>query len=124
MEKIDELMGKLSDLTVVELIALTKQLEDKWGVKAQPQNIQTNNGPTDTQNTVEQSEFTVVLASVPADKKMPVIKVIRELTLLGLKESKELAESAPKTLKEGVSKAEADEWKTKLAEAGAVIEVK
>lgn len=123
MPTMDEVVQALGNMSVMQVIALTKELEQKWGVKAEPPTVQvqprTNEQPKD-----EQTEFNVVLASVPADKKMAVIKIVREVSLLGLKESKELVEAAPKTVKEGVSKAEADELKRKLEEAGAVVEVK
>lgn len=123
MEK-EDVVRRLGNLTVLELIALTKELEQKWGVKAVPQVAPVPTVfPTDVTAPVK-DEFDVVLASVPADKKMAVIKVVREVSGLGLKESKELVEAAPKTLKEGVSKADADELNRKLTEAGAVVEVK
>lgn len=120
----DDVVKALGDMTVMELIALTKELEQKWGVKAEPQ---VGLAPTVVQNTeaeVAQTEFTVMLVSYPADKKMTVVKAVREQTGLGLLESKQLVEGAPKPIKEGVSKEEADALKAKLTEAGAVIEVK
>ena len=120
----EEVVQALGNLSVLQMIALTKELEQKWGVKAEPQVVQLNNSPGRDDVTPTKDEFNVILASVPADKKMSVIKVVRELTLLGLKESKELVEAAPKMIKEGVSKADADELVRKLTEAGAVMEVK
>lgn len=125
MEKqsLSDLVGALGQLNAMELVALTKQLEADWGVSATPQvSNQVVEVPTDT--AVEQTEFNVVLASFPADKKMSVIKAIREVCGLGLKESKELAETAPKMVKEAVSKEDAEMYRMKLTEAGAVIEVK
>ncbi len=120
---IDDVVKALGDMPVIKFIALTKELEEKWGVKAEPQvqqvapTIPVETGPV-------QTEFTVMLTSVPADKKMTVIKLVRELTGQGLMESKQLVESAPKAIKEGVSKDEAEDLKSKLMAAGAVIEVK
>lgn len=120
----EEVVQALGNLSVLEMIKLTRELEEKWGVKAEPPPVQFQPGQQNQQPKDEQTEFTVVLASVSADKKMAVIKLVRELTLLGLKESKELVEAAPKVLKEGVSKSDADDLRTRLTEAGAVIEVK
>lgn len=122
MPTMEEVVDAMSKMSVMQLIALTKELEQKWGVEAKPQAVEVRQ-----QREVEQvtkDEFNVVLASVPADKKMSVIKVIREVLGLGLKESKELAEAAPKLVKEGVSKTEADDLVAKLTAAGAVMEVK
>ena len=125
MEKqsLSDLVGALGQLNAMELVALTKQLENDWGVSATPQvSMQAVQAPTE--QAVEQTEFNVMLTSVPADKKMSVIKAVREVVALGLKESKELVESCPKLLKEGVSKEDAEMYRMKLTEAGAVIEVK
>ena len=119
----EDVLRALGNMSVMQLIALTKELEEKWGVKAEPPTVQRQPDQNDAPK-VEQTELNVTLASVSADKKMAVIKVVRELTGLGLKESKELVEAAPKLVKEGVSAADADELKRKLTEAGAVIEVK
>ena len=125
MEKltVNDVVEKLGSLTVMELIALTRQLEEQWGVKAEPQ-VQAVEQTTQTETQSAQTEFTVVLVSVPADKKMAVVKLVRELTGLGLMESKTLVESAPKNVKESVSKEDAEDLKGKLTAAGAVIEVK
>jgi large subunit ribosomal protein L7/L12 len=121
----EDVVNALSNMSVMEVIQLTRELEAKWGVKAEPPPMQFQPGQQQQQETAPtKDEFDVVLASVPADKKMAVIKIVRELTLMGLKESKELVEAAPKVLKEGVSKGDADEYKRKLEEAGAVVEVK
>lgn|SRR5574338_1056902 len=121
----DDVVKALGNLSVLEMIALTKELEQKWGVKAEPPPAVYQPGPPgENQNTPEKSEYNVILASVPADKKMNVIKTVREVLTLGLKESKELVESAPKMVSEACSKDEADRIKAKLEEAGAVVEVK
>lgn len=121
----EDVVAALGNLTVLEIIALTRELETKWGVEAKPQAIQVspNQKQGETQESA-QTEFKVVLVSVSADKKMNVIKAVREVLVLGLKESKELVEAAPKTIMEGASKEDAENLKNKLTEAGAVIEVK
>jgi large subunit ribosomal protein L7/L12 len=118
----DDVVKALGNLTVLEMIALTKQLEQKWGVEAKPQVVQLQQQQPDVK--VDKDEWNVVLASVPTDKKMAVIKVVRDVMILGLKESKDLVEAAPKVIKEGVSKEEALELQSKLTAAGAVVEVK
>jgi large subunit ribosomal protein L7/L12 len=120
----DQIAEALGNLSVVELIALTKRLEGEWGVQAVPQ----VSAPAPVVDAppppkVEQTEFSVHLASVPADKKIAAIKVVKEATGLGLKEAKELVEAAPKAIKEGMSKADAEELQKKLVEAGAVASV-
>lgn len=121
----DQVVEFLSGLTVMQLVELTKTLEDKWGVKAAPVAVA---GPAVAAGggeaaAEEQTEFTVVLKNFGA-KKIQVIKAVRELTSMGLKEAKELVEGAPKDIKEGVSKAEAEEVAAKLKEAGAEVEIK
>lgn len=125
-EQTDKLANELGQLSVMELIALTKKLEADWHVSATPQvSLQTPGTPGDVDNKpAEQTEFTVVLASYPADKKMALIKLVREVVGLGLVESKNLVEGAPKTLKESVSKEEMEQLKAKFTAAGGVIEVK
>lgn|SRR5574337_640754 len=113
----------LGNQSVMTILALTKELEEKWGVEAKPQAIQVQPDQQKEQTPVKDS-FDVILASVPADKKMSVIKAVRELNTLGLKEAKEFVEAAPKSLQEGLTKDQADELKRKLEEAGAVVEVK
>ena len=120
----EDVVSFLGNLSVMQVIQLTRELEEKWGVKAEPPPMQVQPDQKQHETAPTKDEFDVVLASVPADKKMAVIKIVRELTLLGLKESKELVEAAPKVVKEGVSKMDADEYKRKLEEAGAVVEVK
>src|SRR6187551_3767986 len=122
----DEFINQLSTLTVVDLIALTKELEDKWGVKAAPVAVAAAAGPAAAAAAApaaEQTEFTVVLTDAGANK-IGVIKAVREVTNLGLKEAKDLVDGAPKTVKEGVSKADAETIKKKLTEAGAKVDVK
>jgi large subunit ribosomal protein L7/L12 len=108
----------------MQIVELTKTLEDKWGVKAAPVAVAGAAGPAAaTEAAVEQTEFTVVLKSF-GDKKIQVIKAVREMTGLGLKEAKELVEGAPKDVKADVSKADAEEMAAKLKEAGAEVEIK
>ena len=122
----DQLIESISTMTVMELADLVKGIEEKFGVKAAPVGVAAAAGPAaGAAAAEEQTEFTVVLKAV-ADptKKISVIKIVRELTGLGLKESKDLVEGAPKPVKEGVEKKAADEMKKKLEDAGAVVELK
>ena len=121
----EQVVDYLSNLPVIQIAELIKTLEDKWGVKAAPVAVA---GPAAAAGPAvaakeEQTEFSVELKEAGASK-INVIKVVREITGLGLKEAKDLVEGAPKTLKEGVSKAEADEMKKKLEDAGAKVELK
>ncbi len=122
----EQVIEHLSNMPVIQLAGLIKQLEDKWGVKAAPVAVAAAAGPAaaPAAAAAEQTEFTVVLDSFAADKKIGIIKVVRELTGLGLKEAKDIVEAAPKPLKEGVSKAEAEDMKKKLEEAGAKVALK
>jgi len=115
----------LSNLPVIQIAELIKTLEDKWGVKAAPVAVAAAAGPAAAAAAPkeEQTEFTVELKEAGANK-INVIKVVREITGLGLKEAKDLVEAAPKPLKEGVAKAEAQEFKKKLEDAGAKVELK
>ena len=114
----------LSNLPVIQIAELIKTLEDKWGVKAAPVAVAAAAGPAAAAAPVEaQTEFTVELKEAGANK-INVIMVVREITGLGLKEAKDLVEAAPKPLKEGVAKAEAEEFKKKLEDAGAKVELK
>ena len=116
----------LSTLSVMDIAALTKELEDKWGVKAAPVAVAAAGvapAAGGAAAAAEQTEFTVVLKEAGA-KKIEVIKAVRELTQLGLKEAKDLVDGAPKNIKEGVSKADAESFKKKLEEAGAKVEIK
>ncbi len=120
----EDVIEFLSSMTVMQLVELTTDLEDKWGVKAAPVAVAGVAGPAaDAAPAEAQTEFDVILKDVGA-KKIQVIKAAREITGLGLKDAKELVESAPKAIKEGVSKEEADEVAAKLKEAGAEVEVK
>ena len=126
MADIEKLAEDLSALTVLEAAELAKLLEDKWGVSAAaaPVAVAAVAGGGDAGGAAEEkSEFDVILASA-GDKKINVIKEVRGITGLGLKEAKDLVEGAPKPIKEGASKEEADEIKAKLEEAGATVEVK
>lgn len=121
----EEFINQLSGLTVVELVQLTKALEDKWGVKAAPVAVAAAAGPAAAAAPAaeEKTEFTVVLKSGGANK-IGVIKVVREITGLGLKDAKDMVDGAPKEVKAGVSKTEATDIEKKLKEAGAEVELK
>jgi large subunit ribosomal protein L7/L12 len=122
----DQVIEYLSKLSVVEIVALTKSLEDKWGVKAAPVAIAGGGGgaaPAAAAPVEEKTEFTVVLKS-GGGNKIQVIKVVREVTGLGLKDAKDLVDGAPKDVKAGVPKTEADDIAKKLKEAGAEVEIK
>jgi large subunit ribosomal protein L7/L12 len=122
----EQVVDYLSNLPVIQLAGLIKTLEDKWGVKAAPAAVAVAAaGPAAAAAAPaeEKTEFDVVLKEAGANK-IAVIKVVREISGLGLKEAKDLVESAPKTLKEGISKAEAEEMKKKLEDAGAKVELK
>jgi len=120
-DKTQQLVDQLSQLSVLELSHLKTALEDKWGVKAAaaaaPMMMAAAAAPAEA--AVESTEFQVTLGEAPADKKIGVIKVVREITGLGLKEAKDLVEAAPKELKASAPKAEAEEIKKKLEAAGA-----
>ena len=124
MADLNKIIEDLSSLTVVEAAELSKQLEEKWGVTAAaavaapPAAGAAGGAPAE-----EKSEFTIVLTSA-GDKKINVIKEVRGVTSLGLKEAKDLVEGAPKEVKAGVSKKEAEEIKAKLEAAGAKVELK
>ena len=121
----EQVVDYLSNLPVIQIAELIKELENKWGVKAAPAAVAMAAGPAAeaAPAAAEQTEFDVVLANAGANK-IQVIKAIREITGLGLKEAKDLVEAAPKTVKEQVSKADAEEMKKKLVEAGATVELK
>lgn len=122
----DQIVDAISTLTIMELADLVKGIEDKFGVKAAPVGVAAAAGPAAAGPAAEeQTEFTVILkALADPTKKISVIKIVRELTGLGLKESKDLVEGAPKNVKEGVDKKTSDEMKKKLEEAGGVVELK
>jgi large subunit ribosomal protein L7/L12 len=122
----DQVVDYLSNLPVIQIAELIKTLEEKWGVKAAPVAVAgpaVAGGPAAAAAEPEKDEFTVVLKEAGANK-INVIKVVREITGLGLKEAKDLVEGAPKDLKEGVSKNDAAEFKKKLEDAGAKVELK
>lgn len=116
----NEIVEALSELSVLELSELKTALEEKWGVEAAAAPVAVAAAPAaGGEAAVEEStEFEVTLTEVPADKKIAVIKIVREVTGLGLKEAKEMAESAPKVLKDSASKAEAEEIVKKVGDAG------
>tara|TARA_B100000780_G_scaffold79212_1_gene53733 strand:- start:554 stop:916 length:363 start_codon:yes stop_codon:yes gene_type:complete len=120
MSDLNKIIEDLSKLTVVEAAELSKQLEEKWGVSAAVAAAPAAAGAAAGE---EKSEFTVFLASF-GEKKINVIKEVRAITGLGLKEAKDLVEAAPKEVKAGVSKKDAEEMKTKLEAAGAKVELK
>ena len=122
----EEVINYLSNLTVIDLVNLTKALEDKWGVKAAPVAVAAAAAPAAAAAAApaeEKTEFTVVLKN-GGGNKIGVIKVVREVTGLGLKDAKDLVDGAPKEVKAGVSKEEAEEIKKKLTEAGGTVEIK
>ena len=123
MADLNKSRDELSTLTVVEAAELSKQLEEKWGVTAAAPVAAAPAGGTAAPAGEEKSEFSVFLASA-GDKKINVIKEVRAITGLGLKEAKDLVEAAPKEVKGGVAKKEADEFKKKLEAAGAKVELK
>ena len=123
-ENIMKLIEEIKNLKVLELAELVKALEEEFGVSAAPVAVAAAPGAAAAAPAAEEkTEFDVILASF-GDKKLDVIKVVRTITGLGLKEAKELVEGAPKALKEGVSKEEAEDIKKQLTEAGATVEIK
>ncbi|WP_062058884.1 50S ribosomal protein L7/L12 [Cellvibrio sp. OA-2007] len=117
----DDIINAIAEMSVKDVVELISAMEEKFGVSAAAATVAVAAGPAAAAE--EQTEFDVILSSV-GDKKVNVIKAVRELTGLGLKEAKDLVEAAPKAIKEAVSKADADAAKAKLEEAGAVVEVK
>lgn len=124
----DQIVDQLSQMTVMQIAQLTKLLEDKWGVKAAP--VAVAAGPVagggaaaQAEKPAEQTEFTVVLSGAGANK-IAVIKAVREITNLGLKEAKDLVDGAPKEVKTGIPKDEAEAIKKKITEAGGTVEIK
>nr|YP_009394218.1 ribosomal protein L12 [Rhodomela confervoides]ARW62780.1 ribosomal protein L12 [Rhodomela confervoides] len=129
-DKINNIIEELKSLTLLEAAELVKQIEEIFGVDA---SAATNTGmvmmPNDassvfTEEVEEQTEFDVILEEVPAPKKITILKVVRSLTSLGLKEAKELVESAPRSIKESTSKEDAEEIRAKLEEVGAKVSIK
>ena len=124
MSKLDKIVEDLSALTVLEAAELAKLLEDKWGVSAAaPVAVAAVAGAAPAAVAEEKTEFTVQLTSA-GDKKIEVIKEVRAITGLGLKEAKDLVEGAPKPVKEGVNKADAEKFKAQLEKAGAKVDLK
>jgi len=127
---VDEIIAEIEKLSVLDLVKLSKALQDKWGVSAAPVAVGTvatvgGGGPVEAAAPVEeQTEFNVILAAFDPAKKINVIKVVREITSLGLKEAKDLVDGSPQPVKEGVTKEEAASLKAKIEEAGGKVEVK
>ncbi len=120
----EEVLEAIAEMSVMDVVELVEMMEEKFGVSAAaPVAMAAAGGGGEAAAAEEQTEFDVVLASF-GDNKVAAIKAVRAITGLGLKEAKEMVESAPATLKEGVDKAEAEEMKTKLEEAGAKVELK
>ena len=122
----DEILEKLKSLSLLEASELVSQIEETFGVSAAATAgvAMAAPGAAAAEPEEEKTEFDVVLEEVPKDKKIAILKVVRTITGLGLKEAKEMVESTPKALKEGVPKEDAEETKTKLEEAGAKVTVK
>ena len=124
----DEILDAISNMTVMQVVELISDMEKKFGVTAAAPVAMVAGGGAGAAAAAapaeEKTEFTVILKEYPADKKVGVIKVVRELTGLGLKEAKDLVEGVPGTVKEGVNKADSDSMKKKLEEAGAKVEIK
>jgi large subunit ribosomal protein L7/L12 len=123
MADLDKLVDELSKLTVIEAADLAKKLEETWGVSAAAPVAMAAAAPAEAAAAAEQTEFDVILAAA-GEKKINVIKEVRAITGLGLKEAKDLVEAAPKAVKEAVSKDEAAQLKKKLEDAGATVELK
>nr|YP_009398133.1 ribosomal protein L12 [Gredgaria maugeana]ARW67319.1 ribosomal protein L12 [Gredgaria maugeana] len=128
--KIDNIIEELKSLTLLEAAELVKQIEETFGVDT---SAVASAGmvmmPSDTNNAAvveleEKTEFDVILEEVPAPKKITILKVVRSLTALGLKEAKELVESTPKIIKQSISKEDAEEIRSKLEEVGAIVSIK
>ena len=124
----DEILEAISYMTVMQVVELISDMEKKFGVTAAAPVAMVAGGGAGAAAAAapaeEKTEFTVILKEYPADKKVGVIKVIRELTGLGLKEAKDLVEGVPSVVKEGVNKADSDNMKKKLEDAGAKVEIK
>jgi large subunit ribosomal protein L7/L12 len=124
----DQILEQLKSLTLLEAADLVKQIEEAFGVSAAApaggMMMMAGPGAAPAEEVEEQTEFTVILDEVPADKKIAVLKVVRSLTGLGLKEAKDLVEAAPKPVKENVAKADAEDVKKQLEEAGAKATIK
>ena len=125
MSNVETILETIEKLTLLEAAELVKAMEEKFGVSAAaPVAVAAAPAAAAAPADDPDAEVSVILASVPADKKIAILKLVRELTGLGLKEAKDLVEAAPKAVKENVKKAEAEEIKKKLEEAGAGVEIK
>ena len=125
MADLEKLADELSNLTVIEAAELSKMLEEKWGVSAAaPVAVAAAAGGGDAAPVAEEKDFFDVVLAAAGEKKINVIKEVRAITGLGLKEAKDLVEAAPKAVKEGVAKDEAEKLKKQLEEAGATVELK
>jgi large subunit ribosomal protein L7/L12 len=122
----DEILDSISKMSIMEVVELISDMEKKFGVTAAAPvaMVAAGGGAAAAAPVEEQTEFTVILKEYPADKKVTVIKVVRELTGLGLKEAKDLVEAVPGTVKDAVPKADAETMKKKLEDAGAKVEIK
>jgi len=121
----EQILESISNMTIMEVVDLVKMMEEKFGVTAAaPVAAAAAAAGAAAPAAEEKTEFTVVLKAYPAEKKVTVIKVIREITGLGLKEAKDLVEGAPSTVKESVSKADSEKFKKQLEDGGATVEVK
>jgi large subunit ribosomal protein L7/L12 len=124
----DQILEQLKTLSLLEASELVKQIEEAFGVSAAAPVGVAYTGPgagtAPAEEAVEQTEFEVILESVPADKKIAVLKIVRELTGLGLKEAKDLVEAAPKAVKEGIAKDAAEDAKKRIEEAGGKVTIK
>ena len=125
MAAVDTIFEQLGAMSVLELVELKKKIEDEWGITAAAAvAVAAPGGGAGAAEVEEQTSFDVMLTTVPSAGKIGVIKVVRAITGLGLKEAKDLVDSAPKPVREGVSKEEAAQVETKLKEAGASVEVR
>ncbi|OBQ37603.1 MAG: 50S ribosomal protein L7 [Anabaena sp. CRKS33] len=123
----EQILEQLKALTLLEASELVKQIEEAFGVSAAATGgvmMMAPGAAAPAEEVVEQTEFDAILDSVPADKKIAVLKIVREITGLGLKEAKELVEAAPKAVKEGVAKEAAEDIKKRIEEAGGTVKIK
>ncbi len=120
---IDQIIERIDTMTIMEVNELVKKIEDKYGVSAAPVAAAAGPASAGAAPVEEKTEFTVILKDVPADKKISIIKEVRAITSLGLKEAKDLVEAAPKEVVKDVAKDEADKVKKQLEAAGATVEV-
>ncbi len=123
MAAIDDIIGSLEKLSVLELVELTKAIQDKWGVSAAPAAVAVAAAPAEAAAVVEEkTSFDVILKAI-GEKKIQVIKVVREVTSLGLKEAKDLVDGAPQPVKTGLNKADAEKIKAQIEAEGATCEI-